>query len=86
MPPEEADTVDPMEVRIPGACLVVGLVLLLVYGFVKGGASGAGDILAAVAIELLLGVPLGVLACFIAAKVLGTDFGLLRTAIVKLAA
>ena len=74
------------EVTVPVALLAVGLVLFAVAGLLLGGAVGAGVYLLMVAVQLVVGVPLGILACFITARILQGSFGYLNTAILKLAA
>ena len=85
-PDQHRDAMDPKEVKYPLILLIVGLVLFLLYGLIKGGFSGAGMILGTVGLQLVMGLPLAVLACFLTAKILSIDFGLLHTAILKLAA
>ena len=59
-PRAKAETSDPKEVKIPAILFVVGLVILLLYGLIKG---EVGSILGSAAIELVMGVPLAVVAC-----------------------
>ena len=75
----------PTEVKIPLVLLVAGLIILLVYGLIAGGTVGVGKVLLSILAELAIGVPLAIVACFMAAKMMGIDFGLLHTAMLKLA-
>ncbi len=74
-----------MEVKVPFALLVIGLAILVVYGLIIGGTSGAGLIIGSALVSLAIGVPLAILACFMAARVADIHFGLLHTAALNLA-
>jgi len=76
---------DAKEVKIPLALIAIGLALLVGRGFYQAGASGAAVELVAVAVAVALIVTLGVIACFITAKIMDASFGYLNTAILKLA-
>jgi hypothetical protein len=56
------------------------------YGIWTAGAAGAGVVLAVVAIRLVIGIPLGIVACLLTASLMQASFGTLRGAILKLAA
>ena len=82
---EDTTTTDPMEVKVPILLLSIGLVIIVAYGFIKGGPSGGALIIGSALIQLAIGVPLAILACFIAARIADIHFGLLHTAVLKLA-
>jgi hypothetical protein len=77
---------DAKEVKIPLALIVVGLAIFVVFGFHVGGAAGVAAALAVMAVRVVIGVTLGVIACFITARIMDASFGYLNTAILKLAA
>ncbi len=77
---------EPKEVKIPLTLLMIGIAVFFCYGFIEGGASGAASVLASKGRELLLSLAAAIIACFIAGWLLNIDFGLLLTAILKLAA
>ena len=71
---------------VPTALLVVGLMLALSGIFVHEGAAGVRGLVIVVAVNLAVTVPITIAAMHIAAALLGTSFGTLGTAILKLAA
>ena len=74
------------EVKIPLALIAIGLAIFIVLGFHRAGPVGAAASLAALAVGLIFGVTMGVIACFITARIMDAYFGYLKTAILKLAA
>ena len=74
------------ERTIPQILLGVGVLIFVVHGFRTAGTEGATATLTALSIMLALGVVLGIIACFITAKIMDIDFGPLNTAVFKLAA
>ena len=74
------------EVKIPAALLGIALVVFVGYGFYTAGAAGAAMALVALGIQLVIGVVLAIIACFITAKLMGISFGPIGTASLKLAA
>ncbi|MAE65183.1 MAG: hypothetical protein CMJ18_13005 [Phycisphaeraceae bacterium] len=83
---EGAGATDPREVTIPLAMLLAGIAVLFVRALVTEGSGGVAMALLGIGAEIVIGVPLAIVACFAAARVLDTDFGLLHTAVLKLAA
>ena len=77
---------DAKEIKIPLALIAVSVVLYVVYGLTVGGGGGVGFALQVLLVTALIGVPLGVVACMIVAKLLSIGFGDARTAALKLAA
>lgn len=77
---------DAREVKIPLILLVFGVVIYVVAGVVGAGAAGAAIVLLGIAIQIVLGVALGIAGCFLAAKLLDTSYGPIDTACLKLAA
>ena len=80
------DTVEAKETTIPIVLSVVGALIFLVYGLTAGGFTAAGAIVVALAIWLIVGVGLALLACFLASALLGPDYGKLGPATLKLTA
>ena len=64
----------------------IGVAIFVVYGFVHAGAEGAATVFTALSVNLTIGVVLGVIACFITAKLMDISFGSLNSAMFKLAA
>jgi len=77
---------DPKDYRIPGALLGVGVLIYLAWGFLTGGSAGLVAMVIYLPVRLIVQVILGVIACFITARFMGTSFGYLKSALVKLAA
>lgn len=77
---------DAKEVKIPLILLVVGLVLYFGYGLAFAGPAGAAVLLMAAGIQLVFGIVVAIPACFLAASLLGTSYGSVGTATLKLAA
>ncbi len=77
---------DPKETTIPAVLLVLGIAMYLAFGLWLGGAGVAAFILGETLVGLAIGIPLGILACFITAWLMGASFGTLKGAILKLAA
>jgi hypothetical protein len=71
---------------IPSALLALGIVIYLLYAFIVGGAAGLQGMLVYLPVRLLVQVVLGVAACMITVKIMGSAFGYLGSAILKLAA
>jgi hypothetical protein len=76
----------PGEWLVPTALLVVGLMLALSGIFVHEGAAGVRGLLILIAVNLAVTIPITIAAMYVAAAVLGTSFGALGTAILKLVA
>ncbi len=74
------------EKAIPAVLLAAGLITFVIAGFVVGGLETAGGVVVYVLLRVFFVVALGIPACFLAARLLGTSFGLLHTAVLKLAA
>lgn len=74
------------EVKVPLAILAASLLVFMFAGFAEGGAEGAGAVLRAVGVMLSFNLVFGVIGLYLAAAVLGIDFGNLFTAVLKLAA
>ena len=64
--------------------LAVSLVIYLAVGFWGAGKAGAATAVSMIAIQLGLLVPIGLLSCFVGAKILKTSFGTLGSAALKL--
>ncbi len=79
--------VSPPPYRLYGtlAVLVIGIATQIGLAFWRAGAHGVIAILTLDAVQLCILVPLGILACFFAAKLLQTSFGTIGSAILKLA-
>lgn len=71
---------------IPAVLLAAGLITFVIAGFVEGGVDTAAGIILFVLARFFFMIILGIPACFLAAKILGTSFGLFHTAVLKLAA
>jgi hypothetical protein len=76
----------PKDYLIPGILMGVGILIFLTYAFIMGGTAGLAAMAVYLPIRLVMMVVLGVIACFITARIMGTGFGYLKSAIVKLAA
>ncbi len=76
----------PKEIAIPAALLIAGVVLLTVHAVANKDAAGVGMALGTAGVRLVMGVVLGVIACLFTAALLGTSFGSLWGAVLKLAA
>ena len=74
------------DVQIPLALIAVSAILYAVYGLTVDGAGGRGYMLQVLLATMIIGVPLGIIACLIVAKLLSIGFGDARTAALKLAA
>lgn len=74
------------EKKAPLILFGIGLLILLIAAFAVGGPRGTAGALIALAIILALYLPLTVAAMYIVAGILGVSFGILKTAILKLAA
>jgi hypothetical protein len=74
------------EVKAPLVLLGGSLLVFAALSFAGSGAEGAGALLGAVALSLVIDVVLGIIGLYLAAAVLGIDFGNLGTAVLKLAA
>ena len=77
---------DAKEIKIPAALLVIAIVLYVLYGLTVEESGGIAFALQALLVTAIIGVPLGIIACFIVAKLLDAGFGDARTAALKLAA
>jgi hypothetical protein len=77
---------DASEFKIPLILLLSGLAIIAAYGLVMAGPQGAMAFITGQMVTLMIMIPLGIVACFLTAKLMGISFGLIRTACVKLAA
>jgi hypothetical protein len=77
---------DAKEIKIPLALIVIAVVLYGVHGAAMEEGGGVGYALQVLLVTAVIGVPLGIIACLIVAKVLSVGFGDARTAALKLAA
>lgn len=77
---------DATEFKIPVALLIAALAIIFGYALVIAGPSIAKAVILMQVIGLAIMIPLGILACFITAKVLSIEFGPIRSASAKLAA
>lgn len=76
---------DEKEYRIPGVLLVFGFALLLLQAHFLDPAVGLVTHFVSNAVGLAFGVALATFGCFLVAPLLGTSFGHLHSAILKLA-
>lgn len=67
------------------ALLVIGIVVLAVFGVMQAGAVGAVLLLVIYLVYAVVSVVLGVAAAFATAYLMGASFGLVSSAILKLA-
>ena len=75
------------ERQAPYAMLIAGVAIVVGWGLMhQRSVLDAVALLGWLAIAIILGVALMLLGCFVTAKLLGTSFGELRTALLKLAA
>jgi hypothetical protein len=74
------------EWKVPLAVFLVGLSALVAAAFTIGGFTDAARATVYLALVLLISVPLTIAAMYIVAGLLGVSFGLLKTAVLKLAA
>lgn len=79
-------TSDATEFKIPVALLIAGLAIIFGYALVVAGPSLAKAVILMQVIGLAIMIPLGIVACYITAKLLSIDFGDVRSASAKLAA
>jgi hypothetical protein len=77
---------DAIEIKIPLALLLAGLAIIAGYALLIAGPELAMAVVTLQMVLLLIMIPLGIVACFITAKLMGISFGELRSACVKLAA
>lgn len=83
---EEEPQVDAKEYKIPAALLLVGILIDIGHTVFTAGVKGVGPELLAMGIIVTVQVILGIIACFITARIMGANFGTLTPAMVKLAA
>jgi hypothetical protein len=76
---------DVTEYRAPLVLLAVGFVVMLIQAGMAESAGGFVITIVFRLIGLVIGVAVGIGACFLVASMMGTSFGYLRSAIVKLA-
>ena len=76
----------PLEFRVPVILLVIGFTALLASAFVIGGGAGAFSAGIQLALVLLVELPITIAGMYLLAALLGISYGLLRSAILKLAA
>lgn len=74
------------EAKIALGLLVIGVLLLCARALFFAGAAGAMIMLVLLLIQLVLGVSIGIAACLATGYLLGTSFGYLGEACIKLAA
>jgi hypothetical protein len=74
------------EYVVPAVLLGIGVLVYLGYAVIVNGVDGILGMLIYLPIRIAVQVTLGVVACFITAKIMGTGFGDLKSAIIKLAA
>jgi len=77
---------DATEIKIPAGLLLAGLAIIFGYALLVAGPEVAKAIIMLQMVGLMFMIPLGIVACFITAKLLAIDFGEMRSACVKLAA
>jgi hypothetical protein len=77
---------DPKDYLIPGVLLSIGILIFLAWSVILGGLTGLAVMAVYLPIRLVVQVVVGVIACFFTARIMGTSFGYLKTAIIKLAA
>lgn len=77
---------DAKEVTIPTVLLLIAVGGFAAAGYYRGGAEGVGITLLANGLYLLIGVSLGIVACFVTASLLSIAFGPIGRASLKLAA
>jgi hypothetical protein len=73
------------ERQIPIGLMIAGLVLFVVAGLFRAGATGTAMMLAALGVVAVIGVGLMLLAAFITASITSVRFGDLRGALLKFA-
>ena len=74
------------EIKIPLALIAVSVILYAIYGLTVDSAGGLSFALQVFLVTAVIGVPLGIIACLIVAKLLDAGYGDARTAALKLAA
>jgi hypothetical protein len=74
------------ELNFPLALIGIALVILLGVGVYTAGVAGAVITTFLLLLQALVSIGLGIVSCFVVAAVLGTSFGALKSACVKLAA
>ena len=72
-------------IRITWGLLLASLLLYITWGFWLARGIGAAAVLLDIVRRLVIVIPAGVASCFVAAKLLKTSFGMLGTALLKLA-
>ncbi len=82
----EEERSDPKDYLYPAMLLAAGVLAYLVHAFVKSGMGGVGGMLLYLPIQIIVQVIVGVVACLLTVRIMGTTFGYLTSAIVKLAA
>jgi hypothetical protein len=85
-PIPQPEGVDSKEYKIPAILLGVGILIELLRAFFSPSKAGVTAALVALLIALIVRVGLGVVACYLTARIMGVGFGYLTTAILKLAA
>lgn len=81
----DTESIDAREYRIPLGLLGAGLGVFIGYGLFTAGPIGMWSVLGIIALNLIIGVVLALVGCYIAAFLLSIDFGYLHTAALKLA-
>jgi hypothetical protein len=82
---EWIEKTSPWEWKIPLGLLIFGLLILVIHGFATAGAKGGGGVLLGIGIQLVVYLPLTIVAMFLAAALLEINFGELVPAILKIA-
>jgi hypothetical protein len=77
---------DPKDFQIPMILLSIGLLSALIRVFLIAGAAGGAIIFVIAMFGLVIRVAVGIAGCFVAAYVLGTNYGTIPSASLKLAA
>jgi hypothetical protein len=83
--PSKSNSGDLWEWQAPVALLAIGLVVILVEAFLAGGSEGATGSVLGIIIGLVVEVPITIVAMYVVAGFLSISFGILKTAILKLA-
>jgi hypothetical protein len=83
---EDTQTSNPKDYKIPLALLGVGVLIYMVYALIVGGIPGVAAMALVLPLRIVIQAALGIVACMITAKIMGTAFGYAGPAAAKLAA
>jgi hypothetical protein len=72
--------------KIPAILLVIGILLYLLWAAFTGGAHAAAGMLIDIPVTLAFKLVIGTVACLLTSKIMGTAFGYVGSALLKLAA